>query len=427
MTRHLSVFEHGSLSIGQDDGEGLTESEADVVSRIGEMRRGFCDRGYGEVRFHQYCGVIGLGARALEILPKVEETPNREQGRSLLLNMLQKAAAIPGARVRSAGQGTSSYPLLEVFIAAFFETVFSIVKGGLLRKYHARTDDLNVVRGRIAARRQFGALFNRADVIACEFDELTPNSIWNRVLKAAIRILRPWISSPHISRQWIELMIVFDEVEDVQVTRRMLDALIFDRHALRYRTAITWARWILAELSPDLRAGGHEAPALLFDMNLVFQAAVANELQRALPTGTDLWVQDTGRYLATVAQSGQPVLGLRPDIVLSRNGRVVTVADTKWKVLEPSDGTIVASAADVYQMLAYSAAYQCADLVLLVPWHPALPPGLMSELTLPSLGNLKPRLRIESVDVASDSWDLGFSRQPPRDRGVGLGGSPPAN
>ncbi len=49
---------------------------------------------------------------------------------------------------------------------------------------------------------------------------------------------------------------------------------------------------------------------------------------------------------------------MRPDIVISRHGRVVAVADTKYKVWGESDGS--PPNADVYQALAYAVTCGCA-------------------------------------------------------------------
>jgi 5-methylcytosine-specific restriction endonuclease McrBC regulatory subunit McrC len=84
---------------------------------------------------------------------------------------------------------------------------------------------MRTVRGRIAVMRQLGKLANRPDLVACTFDELAVDNVWNQVLKRAIRTTRPWIRSGELNRQWVELMGVLDGV-DVVVERNRCHAAV---------------------------------------------------------------------------------------------------------------------------------------------------------------------------------------------------------
>lgn len=407
--RHLTVFEHRDIAVTASGDHGtLSTREAELLSRLAGERPGLCTRGYASVSLGSWCGVVGIGSRVLEILPKLDSHEPIGSARALLLNMLQKAGALPAARFAAAGQSHVEQPLLEVFIAAFFQAVFALSKGGLLRRYELHAEDLRVVRGRIVLRRQVATLADRRDVIACAFDELTSDNAWNQTLKAAVRVVRPWIASSALSREWAELMGVLDEVSDRQPEATELSELRFDRLAQRYRPAMTWARWILALLSPTLRAGRHEAPALLFDMNRVFQDAVAAQLARALPDDAQVVRQDASRWLGHVELPGgrQNVHRLIPDLVISRRGRVVVIADTKWKVIPAIGGVPEIAPSDVYQMLAYAAAYEVTELVLLVPATSSTAPDALQPIRLPSLGAGAPTLRVVRVAVGDSTWSL---------------------
>src|SRR5690606_14972205 len=134
--------------------------------------------------------------------------------------------------------------------------------------------------GRIVFQRQLGAHFNRPDVVANRFDELTSDNIWNQTIKAALRVAQGWVISGVLQRRWIELYAAFEDVSDVRLQAGDLDRLVYDRHATRYKDAMTWARWILALLSPAHRAGKSTAPAFLFDMNALFERVAYQALRR---------------------------------------------------------------------------------------------------------------------------------------------------
>jgi 5-methylcytosine-specific restriction enzyme subunit McrC len=278
----------------------------------------------------------------------------------------------------------------------------------LLRQYQEEEEDLQVVRGRIVASRQFALHSNRPDRVACRFDDLTADNMWNRFIKAGLRKVRPWIASVELDRRWVELMVALDEVDDAEVDVRALDSLVFDRHAARYRMAIDWVRRILALLSPALRAGQNASPGLLFDMNLLFQTAVATVMQRRAGGSGRLQVhsQETGNYLATLTgTSRRRAFGLRPDVVLRRDGAVVAIGDAKWKRLEVgSSRYLMPAPADVYQVQAYATAFQCEQLALIYPWHSDLTASKETCFELPHVGALQPVVSVVCVDLHSDPF-----------------------
>lgn len=238
---------------------------------------------------------------------------------------------------------------------------------------------------------------------------MTADNVWNRFLKAALRAVRPWITSVDLHRRWIELVSVFDEVADQVMEADSLRRFPFDRQARRYREATDWARWILSLLSPSIRAGANTAPGLLFEMNLLFQSAVANALRREFEQEPDvrLDVQDVGLHLATMGADGRSAFALRPDIVIRRGNEVVGVLDTKWKKLGgQADKEFGVASADTYQMHAYASAYGCREVTLLYPWHSGLRalPGHFYQLA--TTGPVKPLLRLGFVDVGRSPLTL---------------------
>lgn len=265
-----------------------------------------------------------------------------------------------------------------------------------------------MVRGAVHFARQFAANANRPDRVACRFDELTADNAWNRSVRAGIWSVKPWISNMTLYRRWSELAAVFDEVQPTTITWRSLDRLVFNRQAERYRGAIEWVRWIVRLLSPGLRAGANHAPGLLFDMNMLFQEAVAGALRRrAELEDVEVETQVGEQHLALVSgPAKRRAFRLKPDLVLRRGREVVAIGDTKWKRLEVgASGTLVPDQDDMYQMLAYAAAYRCADLVLIYPWHSGLTGSAETSFELPPIGDLRPSVSIVCVDMRSRAMD----------------------
>ncbi len=224
----------------------------------------------------------------------------------------------------------------------------------------------------------------RVDKLACRFDDLTLDNPWNQVLKAALLALRPWIRQLETGRRWTELAAAFDEVEACSDPLTLLDGLKLDRQVRHYATAWQWAEWILRLLSPNLRAGESSAPEMLFDMNQLFEKAVAAKLKRgAQKIHLQFSCQDTGKHLVTSLGFGElPQFGLRPDLVLRSRGSVVSVGDTKWaRVRIGENGRMLPAESHMYQLNAYASAYPTEELALIYPFDGTPPSSSASSTT----------------------------------------------
>lgn len=415
--RVLTALEHEAIPItAEGAGFSLTPLEAERLAQIGEQRPGFCELGHRQVKLAQFCGVVSLGERVLEVLPKTQDRDvAAEDCRGVLLRLLGLSKRFPYFAQMPAGQHLRRAPLLEAFIAAFYQAVTTVIRAGLLRQYLEREEDLRVVRGRIATARQLGTHANRRDTVACVFDELCVDNVWNRVLKRAVRITRPWLHSAELGRRWVELMGVLDEVDDGRLAGAEVDRLVFDRRAERYREAVNWARWILALLAPALRGGRHEAPALLFDMNKLFESSVAAVLRRAAPRhGLEVIAQDSRQTLAMVHSGDviEPSYVLRPDLLLVRASQVLVVADTKWKRIEfDRKGRPAPAESDIYQLHAYASAYRCRELALIYPVEASRATAEVQFL-LPPVGEQAATVHVLGVDIGEDSLPLRIGRGP---------------
>ncbi|MEO8622476.1 MAG: hypothetical protein ABI625_15500 [bacterium] len=403
-SRTLTVFEHDRVPVGDvGSATSLAVGEADYLESIAKLRPGFCERGHRSLRLAEYSGILSVGDRVLEVLPKIDDGASSEMCRGVVLKMLRQAEQFPHFRHLSTGHRVRHATLLDVFIATFFDTVTQIVRGGLLRQYREREEELPLVRGRIVTSRQFAAHANRVDRVACSYDDLTADNIWNRLIKLGLRTVRPWIATVDLNRQWVELMAVFDDVEDSRADMDALKRLHYGRGALRYRPSIEWVKLIINLLSPALRAGTSVAPGLLFDLNLLFESAVASVLGCHVPAGLTLDVQDSTRNLAKVCDTGgREAFALRPDLVLRHGKRTLAIGDTKWKRLELRGGFLRPKEVDIYQMHAYAAAFECQNVALIYPWHEGLAGSKETAFELPRVGTTSPVVTIVCVDVGQE-------------------------
>jgi len=399
----LSAFEHQTLSVGDGFDADLSAAEAARLISISQQRRGFCTPGYGSLKLAQYVGLVNLGGRVLEVLPKVGAAEDAAECRGTLLRLLRLAHDLPLFSQGNVDHDLRRHDLLDVFVGAFLESLIRIVRAGLLRRYRAEEEDLGVVRGRLQLHRQIAVHGMRIDRIACRFDEFTADNPWNQVLKSALSVVRPWTRSTVTRRHWLEMSAAFDEVALARDPLLQLGSLRLDRQSSYYETATHWAGWILKLLAPNLRAGRGEAPELLFDMNRLFESAVATQIKRrSRPLGLQVDVQNHGRHLATFQSTPTvPFFGLIPDVVVRDNGKTVSVVDTKWSLIHHDRlGRLVPPDHHVYQLNAYASAFDCEELVLLYPWHQGLQAAQPTVFHLPEVRGRHPRLHVACIDVS---------------------------
>ena len=96
LPKFISAFEHQQLPVGVGRGSAaITPQEGARLARLSESRPGFCTLGHQSVRLAQYAGLVGMGDRVLEILPKVEpEDGVPEVGRGIFLRLLRLSTGL---------------------------------------------------------------------------------------------------------------------------------------------------------------------------------------------------------------------------------------------------------------------------------------------------------------------------------------------
>ena len=122
-------------------------------------------------------------------------------------------------------------------------------------------------------------------------------------------------------------------------------------------------------------AGRHIGLGLLFEMNLLFEAYVANTLKRsAAQEGHKVRVQGGRLYCVRDFASDKLRFQTKPDVIISREGTNEPIVDTKWKKLAaPEDeDNFAVSQADIYQMMVYAQLYKAKRVLLLYPHHAGL-------------------------------------------------------
>ena len=307
----------------------------------------------------QVVGVLSTPGACVEILPKIGEEEDRAV-RVALARMLAVAWCLPVADSDPALLDTQREDLLEVLVRLFADRLLAAVRRGLPQRYRPREEDLPLLRGKLDVRRQIARHAVRADRLACRFDELSVDTPFNRVLKAAVRRLAPLTRSAENQRKLAELAARFEFVGDSSDPLR--ERVFLDRTNSAFHRLHGFACLFLGGDWQNTTSGNQQGFALLFPMNELFEEFVGRSMRVALAPRS-VRLQHAGEHALDRPQG--PLFTLKPDIVVDGD----IVIDTKWKKLLPDEPKAGVHQSDVYQMLAYARAYKARRLVLLYPWH----------------------------------------------------------
>ncbi|NIF89421.1 hypothetical protein [Burkholderia sp. Cy-637] len=397
---------------GGRDGFGrlvVTQAEATALELLNVTREGFCSRTAGGLALSKYCGIVRIGSvsragsladgLAMEILPKVwgvDVEPGAESAgtraasigaaRRALLRMLAFANGLPISELDMAPQSVADVTLLDLFVRSFLREALRVAKGGLLTRYVEAIDDLNALRGRILLAETERLIATRPGLYRCAHDELIIDNPYNQVLLAAIEICRSRILKASTARLWGEARAFFSGVSFVRMRAHQVAALKRGRETVRYGEALRWAELLLGLLSPSLAAGTSDAPALLFNMEALFERWVERHERGNAPEGVLVRFKGVSRDLARVehdrvvagtlvSSSGRTrsAFRLMPDVLLwcegedLDTGSPTAIVDAKWKVLDPRRRDWGVDENDAHQILAYLTRYGCRVARLAYP------------------------------------------------------------
>lgn len=334
-------------------------------------------------------GLLSVPGVSIEILPKISGETN--DVRLALVHMIATAFSLPISTSDLASMSVQHQDLLEILIGMFANRLREASRRGLPHRYLLKEEDLPLLRGKLNSSRQMLLHLTRSDRLACQFDELSVDTPLNRVLKATVKLLQKLALRGSNERLLHELSARFDSVGES--TNPLQEPVRLDRTNTLFHHLYQLAQLFLAENWQSTIAGSSPGIALLFKMNDLFELFIGQCLKKAIGTSC-VSLQRRSEFALQDRHIG--IFNLRPDIIVNNH----VVVDTKWKVLnEKDERSLGVSQSDVYQMLAYSQAYDAARLVLLYPWHEKLgEPGIHR------------RWKVSGTDIPFEIASVDFSR-----------------
>lgn len=350
------------------------EEESDVLDFI---KIGY-KRNVGEtVTFKNYVGLIQMKNNyQIQVLPKIDfESGEQDHTKQVFLRMLRSMKDFPSKVFSNANLKIDRMNLYEIFINMYLQEVRQLVKHGLKSAYVGVKDNLTVYKGKLMVNEHIKHNMAHQERFYVGYDEYQMNRAENRLVKSTLLKLQKITTSAENSKAIRQLLTSFELIEPSTNYAKDFSKVVIDRNTRDYEMLMTWSKVFLKNKSFTTFSGTESARALLFPMEKVFEAYVAQNMKKVFGrAGWDVSAQDKGHYLFnTLNGETHRKFALRPDLVVTRDDDSIVILDTKWKnLINDRRANYGISQADMYQMYAYSKKYNTSEIWLLYPVNDAM-------------------------------------------------------
>lgn len=296
-----------------------------------------------------------------ELLQESEESKNPiDEAKQILLNMLKTLRESPFKQSHISTLKTHKFPLLEIFAMMFLDEVERLIKKGIKSDYVAVEQNRHFLKGKLLWTQNLKYNFAHKERFFTQSDEFISDIAPNRLIVSTLLFLSGQNFSPKTDARIKQSRFVFEAIKPSQNTDKDFAKSLNLRHYKSYEVVLLWCRIFLKKQSFLQYFGKDRAFALLFDMNKLFESFVASHLKKC---PAKIKTQERSKFLLE-CDDEKKLFQMKPDIVCKDKNAPLFIADTKWKIIDEFKDI---SQADLYQIFAYLAKYECEKGILIYP------------------------------------------------------------
>lgn len=134
----------------------------------------------------------------------------------------------------------------NLFAAILCKGISQQLKQGLYREYVEKTENLTTLHGKLNMQETIKNKMQKKQVLACEYDELSENNIFNQIIKTTAILL---LHEPTVDRKWKQLLkeniLFFGEVDMVEPKLVYWKRLHFYRNNQNYQMLINICYFVI--------------------------------------------------------------------------------------------------------------------------------------------------------------------------------------
>ena len=331
------------------------------------------------LKARQMVGVVRLGNRTIQILPKIyrsrgEEQKQIQEATRNLLYLLAYAGRLSVREHDVAPLLRRNLDWFELLTHLFASNLLEEWQRGAYRGYQIIEEESHVLKGKLRVVDQIRrpGRKHRFDV---RYDEFTADNQLNRVFRFVVE--RLWYLSHNAGnrrllgelRHWMDDVTLLPSVVASEASPALLSRL-----NQRYKPLLNLARLFLSGSALQMAADRLTTFAFVFDMNALFERFLVNFIRHhrrnILPPelqDCDLLPQSRRAPLYLAQTEHRLVFQLRPDLVFRSGDTFPLLLDAKYKRLTEANTKLGVTQSDFYQMHAYAGRYDCPRVLLIYP------------------------------------------------------------
>lgn len=149
--------------------------------------------------------------------------------------------------------------IFDLFAEILSIGVAAQLKQGLRRDYKPCTECLTTLRGRLDLSATIDQRLRRQTLLGCQFDELSFDNDFNRIIRTAVEALLRWPQLSLKNRRGLRRLLPFFEGIGTVNTDFPWRRLQFGRDSGNYRMLIDVCRFVIDDLLPLAGGDGYEA------------------------------------------------------------------------------------------------------------------------------------------------------------------------
>jgi 5-methylcytosine-specific restriction enzyme subunit McrC len=261
---------------------------------------------------------------------------------------------------------------------------------GLHRAYRETAAQGAYLVGRLDIAEQLRHASRGKEQIHSRRDDLSDDVLCNQIPRCvAVRLLASGLLGTATQDKVAGALTPFAHLEEVPLTSDVAAHLLRDRVPAEYGPLLDLCRLLIDSLSPSAIAGAVPAPAFLLPLERLFERYLTRAVQDTFAGDDTVQVRAQEESAIGETMPGQPVVHVRPDIRIDRDGRVLLVVDAKWKRLP----TTAVLTEDFYQAIAYCTVLGASRAVLVYP-------GRRRRVWEYTFGHTSARMQVRTLNVS---------------------------
>lgn len=246
----------------------------------------------------------------------------------------------------------------DLFAAILAKGIAQQLKQGLYREYIARNEDLPVLRGKLDIYGTVRNQIQRKKTLTCEYDELSVDNIFNRILKTTmVLLIRDAKVRTEGKSELKKLALFFDEVELIDPSAIRWSQLRYQWNNKNYEMLMNVCYFVLDGMLQTTEQGSYKMMAFSDEhMHRLYEKFVLAYYQKHRPDLDEVKAAQVKWNLDPETEESMirflPVM--QTDIFLRSKDRVLII-DTKYygKTMQMQYNKATLHSGNVYQIYTY--------------------------------------------------------------------------